>query len=107
MNIKRMRCTSYSTAQVYNLKSLGDHFPEKHSQQVFPDALYLLYEEGSVFCFPYGCVVFWGLTPVQEQAFLGILKKYEDRPYPANVDEFDYHFGRKYSVKNDGITLHS
>jgi uncharacterized Rmd1/YagE family protein len=101
-----MRCTSYSTAQVYNLKSLASYFTEERSLQVFPDVLHFLYKEGTVFCFSYGCVIFWGLTPQEEQTFLGILREHEDRPYLPNVDEFDYTFGRKYSVKNDVIILH-
>src|SRR5262245_16404213 len=100
-----MRCISYSTAQLYNLKSIAESVATQKSVPTFPDAFYLRYEEGDIFCFSYGCVVFWGLSLEQERSFLNLLKSFEDRPYAPNVDEFDYTFGRKYSVKNDVIIL--
>jgi len=100
-----MRCTSYSTAQAYNLKALANAIDAEQSTQPFPDARYVTYKGGNVFCFSYGCVVFWGLETEQEQDFLKVLKAFEDKPYAPNVDAFDYTVGSKYGVKNDVITL--
>lgn len=100
-----MRCTSYSTAQSYNLKGLIQGLGFADSAQIYSDAAYFPYKEGKVFCFPYGCAIFWGLELDQESDFLTLLKPFEENPYPANFDGFEYQVGTQYSVKNDVITL--
>jgi uncharacterized Rmd1/YagE family protein len=102
---KNMRCTSYSTAQSYNLKGLIQSLGFAESAQVYSDAAYMPYQGGSVFCFSYGCAIFWGLETEQESAFLKLLKPFEDNAYSPNFDGFEYNFGSKYNVKNDIITL--
>lgn len=100
-----MRCTSYSTAQSYNLKAIDQNLGTSQLSQIFSDACYIPYQDGDVFCFSYGCVVFWGLESEQEEAFLKDLGPFEENSYPPNIDGFEYGFGRKYGVKNDTITL--
>lgn len=100
-----MRCTSYSTAQSYNLKGLMQSLEGTNLTQMYPDALHIPFQKGNVFCFSYGCVIFWGIEPEQETHFLKILKSFEDNSYPHNMDGFEYTFDNKYNVKNDTITL--
>jgi uncharacterized Rmd1/YagE family protein len=100
-----MRCTSYSTAQSYPLKELIKSLESIQSILVYPDAIYIPYQKGYIFCFSYGCVVFWGLEAKEEEAFLQLLKPFEESPYPPNIDGFEYMFNKRYRVKNDIITL--
>ncbi len=57
------------------------------------------------FVFSYGCVVFWGGEEADEKAFLNRLQPFEEKPGPLNMDEFEFSYGMKPSVKNDMIRL--
>mmetsp|Transcript_64106 Transcript_64106/g.150872 ORF Transcript_64106/g.150872 Transcript_64106/m.150872 type:complete len:256 (+) Transcript_64106:314-1081(+) len=65
-----------------------------------------------VFCFQYGCLVFWGLDPDEEQFFLDIIHPFEEDPVDQESQERDdmtFYYGDRAQtmtrIKNDQISL--
>lgn len=70
-----MRCTSYCVSQNYAMDDLGlflrDH---SYDPKFFDDVLHIALETGGdVFCFAYGCCVFWNVEEPSEKQFLKII----------------------------------
>ncbi|KAJ1494550.1 hypothetical protein T484DRAFT_1765284 [Baffinella frigidus] len=40
-----------------------------------------------VFCYQYGCVVFWGLEPEEEKFFLDVIRPFEEDPLSEEAQD--------------------
>jgi len=61
-----------------------------------------------VFCYQYGCVVFWGLEPEEEKFFLDVIRPFEEDPLSEEAQERDdmaFLYGSKTRLYNDQICL--
>lgn len=106
-----MRCTSFSTASIYDLPRLNQGVQSLGTTQLFRDVLHLQYKQekqvkGDIFFFSYGTVVFWGFTIQEEQEMLKILKEYEKESIiKIEIDEFTFASGQQMKIEEDQIVL--
>ena len=86
-----MRCVSYCTARTYQIPSMTAFFKSQpgHQTKLYRDVLHLsfLHKRGDVFCFPQGCVIFWGMRRHEELTLLASLKAFST--YPLEKLEMD------------------
>lgn len=102
------RCSAYCTAETYDLKKLisQNHFPKKTLRQVVH--VKLLDGKADGFYFPYGVVVFWGLSQEEEQEFLKQSQAFASKCFDKiESDFFSYTFGEKHHFEHDTISLTS
>jgi uncharacterized Rmd1/YagE family protein len=91
-----MRCSSYCTAEYYNIDNLSKYLRNEGLDPKFYDDVIHIHkyrpdEEGlsaigDIFYFPYGCVVFWNFSEEEELQYLEDLKPYEQK----SVEDFIY-----------------
>jgi uncharacterized Rmd1/YagE family protein len=77
-----MRCSSFCTAEIFNIDELAKYFRNQGLDPKFYDDVIHLHkgdedEIKEIFYFPYGCVIFWGLSEEEEEQYLDNLKPYE------------------------------
>jgi len=61
-----------------------------------------------VFCYAYGCVVFWGLEPEEEKFFLDVIQDFEEDSLSEEAqerDDMNFLYGSKTRLYNDQICL--
>jgi uncharacterized Rmd1/YagE family protein len=95
-----MRCISYCTARKYHIPNIASFFKNTrgHQAKLYRDVLHLsfLRKRGDIFCFPQGCVVFWGLHRHEELAFIESLKTFAiDLLEKVEMDAFCFRLGEK------------
>lgn len=74
-----MQCNAFCSADSYQMNLLYKFLKkENYNLQKFRDSFYIPVEEGHVFFFSYGCVVFWELTEEQITHILKNLKPFEN-----------------------------
>jgi len=74
-----MQCKAFCSADSYQMNLLYKFFKkEDYDIQKFRDLFYVPINEGHVFFFSYGCVVFWELTNEQIAQVLKKLKSFEN-----------------------------
>lgn len=64
--------------------------------------------EAEIFIFPYGTVVIWGMTDVQEKRFLSSIKRFEEgklAPDEVEMEDLNYYYANYSRIYNDVITL--
>lgn len=113
-----MRCSSYCTADSYNIDDLAKYLRSEGLDPKFYDDVIHIHKEhleeeglkasGEIFYFPYGCVVFWNFEEEAEQQYLENLKPYEqltlqEPTYEASV--FQYGTETKINEEDDEIIL--
>ncbi len=77
-----MRCSSYCTADRYDIDDLAKYLRSEGLDPKFYDDVIHVHREdletsGEIFYFPYGCVVFWNVEEENELHYLKELKPYE------------------------------
>lgn len=103
-----MRCSSYRKARDYNLKKILQHHSKDYKTFQHSDALALYNEKDQkyIFCFNYGCVVFWNFDQSQEKPFIESIKSYGSQSKRFVIEEeYEAELGNTQSVKNDLIAL--
>lgn len=105
-----MRCTSYCTAESYNMSDLSASLA--HAQGRFLEEVYsITVEDAYAFVFPYGCITFWGMpSSDEERRFLEMLKPFENKPTAHTYCEesiFDYGEATEIHEEEDNIILES
>lgn len=106
-----MRCTGYCIADSIDINALVIHYRKaKKTYKLYREVLHILFSNGEkqahIFCFPYGAVLFFGLTKDQEYAQLGHIKLHAVDTYPfQEVDHFSYAKANKLSIVEDKILL--
>ncbi len=102
-----MHCTSYSTASSYKIPALFEFLQTKGPAQLFRDVIHLEVKEnnvpkGDVFYFPYGVVVCWGLSDMEETLFLSYTKAFEKHPiHKTERDDFSYVYCDSMKIEED------
>lgn len=104
------RCNGYCIATSFETTKLFAHLKDRYSAQRFREVIHLKLkgsaEDGDIFCFPYGAIVCWGLTEVQELQLLSEVKAYTYQPLDKICDDpFSYTYGATASIKEDDIVL--
>ena len=106
-----MRCSTYCTAEKYDIHSLYKNLKDTTHVERFTDALHFkVYDEqifiGDVFYFDYGVLVFWSLPEEYEKQFLVEIKPYEtNRVNEVAFDEFIFSYGEVSRIYKDEIIL--
>ncbi len=111
---KEERCVSYSTATSYALKEVAAELKKHHRIIASKEVIFAECGKDAgngatgIFIFAYGTTVMWGLTDIEERAFIEILKKFEDGPQDFPDKEIlGYRYGDTSSVIDDCIVLPS
>lgn len=109
-----MLCTGYCLADSIKLGEIVDHYIElKKSYKFYRDVLHIQLTGGDtpshIFCFPYGAVVFWGLSREQESSQLNHIKAHAEDIYEIKEDDHftfdDTKEDGKISIIEDDILL--
>lgn len=106
-----MRCSTYCTAEKYDIHSLYKNLKETTHVTRFNDALHFkVYDKqlfiGDVFYFDYGVIVFWSLPKEYEKQFLIEIKPYETNCVEEIAfDEFEFSYGELSHIHRDEIIL--
>jgi uncharacterized Rmd1/YagE family protein len=86
-----MRCTYYCTAAEVKVDKLVQFLHASgYEPKVFDQAVHIAAQndkknEKNIFCFSYGCVVFWGFSEAEELLFLHEIKPFEVEPLPKFI----------------------
>ncbi len=105
-----MDCRAYCIASAYQIKPLFQSLKERYSAVLYRDVVHLSIPlgatTGDVFYFPYGACVFWGLSMVECQFYMDLVKEFEERPAEDIAsDEFTYVFGDTAKIVDDEVIL--
>jgi uncharacterized Rmd1/YagE family protein len=85
-----MKCACYCTSSSYQLKKLIAFFKGKYPTTNYRDAVYIK-NEGDIFYFSYGCIIFWNVSEVVEQDMLKQIKDFEQEPLTTpSYEVFNY-----------------
>ena len=105
------RVGCYCTCEEFSLEQVAEFLETEPSADltVFDDSVHFRNAqrtEESVFVFPYGAVVIWGMDFASEQLVLTELRPFEDSPHePPESDEFRYVYGDMPGIGNENMTL--
>ncbi len=106
-----MRCTSYCTANSYEMQRLFQALLTSGTPHLYRDVIHLEIKEdkaskGDIFYFPYGCVVLWGLEEQEEMLVLDRLKQFEKEPNSRiERDDFTFAYGEIMKIDEDEIVI--
>lgn len=95
-----MRCSSYCTADNYNIDDFSKYLRGEGLDPKFYDNVIHVHKDhdtedgsqstGEIFYFTYGCVVFWNFSEEEELQYLQDLKSYEQTPLEDYIYESSY-----------------
>jgi uncharacterized Rmd1/YagE family protein len=101
-----MRCTTYCTADAYDLLAIREFYHERVLVAPYRDSLHLSYLTGQVFLFSYGCLVCWGLTAEEESRLLFEIKSFEKGSYKdKEYNCLSFTYGDTAAIQKDVITI--
>lgn len=107
-----MDCFAFCSATSYQIKPLFDalrfRFKAEMIREVIHADIKIDQKVVHAFFFPYGIVVCWGLSRIEAQPIIDLVKEFEITPLDdLEVDEFSYTFGEKQlRIVEDVISLH-
>jgi len=110
-----MHCSSYCTAEEYDIDELSKYLRnEGLDPKFYDDAIHvhkgIENEAKEIFYFPYGCVIFWGFTDEEADQYLTDLKPFEIAPLLEKTqDACLFEHGEETSIdeEDDRIILES
>jgi len=96
-------CESYKTDEIYDyLQSRNNMNTTKWRDVVELSAG----DDEAVFIFPYGVVVFWGLTLTAEKEILTDLRRFREKAYEqTEYDDLDFSYGDTTKIVKDEVIL--
>lgn len=102
-----MDCYGYNTAASYRMVDLHQNLKGQYEIERLHNVLHQKHQEnGDIFYFPYGSVVFWNVKENIQKEILESLKEFEEQPLDKiEFDEFEVQFGDKAKVYDDMMTL--
>ncbi|OJX09377.1 MAG: hypothetical protein BGO77_07800 [Caedibacter sp. 37-49] len=101
-----MRCSAYCTAKTYDLHQINEFLRSRCPTTLYQDVIHFRFKKGEVFCFNYGCIIFWNLSEEEERESLKYILKYEIQPLKTpEFDEFSFNYGNYTRMSQDEITL--
>ncbi len=94
-------CSAFCTAKTYSFKDLHEHFLAKYRASLYRDCLHAEINEGDIFIFPFGIVIFWNCSTDQTKGLLEEIGSFENDPHEkAFQDDFTF------SPHNSASRLH-
>lgn len=111
-----MRCAAYCTAESYKVDPLAkalrkqDLDPKFYDDVIHIELVGSEQQLGHAFFFPYGCIVFWGVSAEEEEEFLQKVKEFSHESLSEPIyDEAFYSFGGVTTIieENDEMILDS
>lgn len=101
-----MRCSAYCTAKNYDLPKINEFLRTRCPTTLYQDVVHFRFKKGEVFCFDYGCIVFWNLTEEEERESLKYILQHEVQPLKTpEFDEFSFDYGNTTRMSQDEIIL--
>ncbi len=105
-----MECVAYCTASSYDIKALVTVLRQRYAPTLYRDVIHVGVPRGgepaSVFYFPFGATVCWGLTPEEEQHFLHLATTVQDGGLDKiEKDYFAFAYGDKAQIVTDEIVV--
>jgi uncharacterized Rmd1/YagE family protein len=105
-----MHCQAYCTATSYHIKAFYDFLKRNHRAALYRDVIHVAVfqdeHQGDVFYFPYGSVVFWGLSNESIFYYLEQVKDFEQSPVEEiEIDQFTFTVGDTPKIIDDEIIL--
>lgn len=102
-------CIVHSTDFNYKLKELYNQLKESYATvRLFRDVIYLNYNNGHVYIFPFGTAVFWLLSEQDYHAVLDIITGYLTKPIDKGYSEqYNVEFDDKIQLAENTIYLKS
>ncbi len=86
-----LNCIAYCCSKTFRFTELQEYFIENHRAVFYKDALHITKENGDIFIFNYGVLVFWNISRDQTLRILDDLKRFEDDPHGNHLtDEFTF-----------------
>ncbi len=88
-----MRCTSFCTANAYNIDNFAKFLRnEGYEPKFYDNVIHIQKDEdgtsADVFFFPYGCIISWGLESDSERLMIDLVKTFEDKPLASITEDF-------------------
>ncbi len=98
-----MKCIAYSFSYTFDIKKvIGLLSENNYKVSKLEDVLYF----NDIFIFPFGAIVFWGISDQLEIQILTILKEcFVDKLGAEDDDAFSYSHGDKIKIESDHIIL--
>jgi uncharacterized Rmd1/YagE family protein len=105
-----MRCRSYCVSEAYQIDKLGLYLRDKeYEPKFFDDVIHVQLESGAdVFCFEYGCLVFWNVEELNELNFIREISSFTYNPNKESLmDLYQYEIGSETNIleEEDQIIL--
>lgn len=103
-----MDCYAYCTASYYPIKRLHAALKGQHSIALIHNVLHLELpdQEGDVYYFSYGSVIFWDVKEETRQTLLKELREIEEEPVSEiETDYFSVKLGDKPKIEEDEIII--
>ncbi len=100
------RVAAYCTARGYKLFGILDKLKTELPCTLFDDVLHFKAHSGDVFCFGYGCIVFWNMDEDKERRLIDKLSPFEhDSLKTIEEDTFTYEVGNRVRFHQGHITI--
>ena len=101
------QCKAFCSATSYQMKPLYSYFKKKNkAAENFLGAIYTPINNGDAFFFPYGCVVFWGLSASEIKQVFEKINDFEDEHLEnANEESYTIITGAAIKVHQSEISL--
>lgn len=98
-----MRCVSYCIAKELQANAIAAVLKPQANYQTkfYRNVLHIAVLDGAgdIFCFPQGCIVFWGLHRRQEQELIELLRTFSNFPLEKfEMDSFSFHMGAETQI---------
>lgn len=89
-----LSCLACCCAKTFRFNELQEYYIENHRAVFYKDALHLVKENGDIFIFSYGVIIFWNISRDQTLRLLDDVKRFEnDHLEPVLTDEFTFTAG--------------
>jgi uncharacterized Rmd1/YagE family protein len=97
-----LRCTSFCTADGYDLLGIASLFKKKgYLTRISRDVLHITNSKrtGDIFFFNHGCIVSWGFKKNFEEKILSDIVEHSQNKLPSmETDHFHYYYGKGTSI---------
>ncbi|HOP65108.1 MAG TPA: RMD1 family protein [Spirochaetota bacterium] len=109
MDNEILKCIACCCSKTFRFSELQEYFIENHRAVFYKDALHVSKENGDIFIFSYGVIVFWDISRDQRLHILDDVERFENEPLDNMLtDEFSYSRGEaSMRIHEDHIYLES
>lgn len=109
MEFTVLTCLACCSAKTFRFNELQEYFIENHRAVFYKDALHVTKENGDIFIFGYGVIIFWNISRDQSLRVLDDINRFENDPLDNMLtDEFTFSdCESQMRIHEDHIYLHS